>query len=166
MYYRLRAAAADIPVTETNASEWIQKGVYYIYERTPDVNGREIALHGYDAIIRMETQFTSPGDQGRWPMLDIDVAREVARRIGVTLDPRTVAMMTDRSTVEYPGIGDGAKTIREVMGGIAAWYGSNWIINNFGRLQLVSFLDIPQNIKYLLEEGGEAILIGGVKIIV
>lgn len=165
-YFRLRAEPLEVPITEDNTSEWIQKGDFYLYERTPDVNGREITLHAYDAILRLESQFTSYGDQGTWPMVDVDAAQEIAQRIGVEIDPRTIAIMTDSAQVPYPGIGENAHTMREVMGSIAARYARNWIINDYGMLQLVSFWEIPQNIKYLLEENGEAILIGGVKIIV
>lgn len=105
-------------------------------------------------------------------MIDIDVVKEIAERIGAKLvdgsriDPRTVAILTRRYQVQYPGYGDSAYTMREVLGYIGAMYAGNWVTNDVGQLRLIVLGDIPDETHLLIEEHGDYIVIGGVRILV
>ena len=142
-------------------TSWLQKGVYYIDTREEDESPGTLTIQGYDAILKTEQPFTAEGDQGEWPMDDIDVAREAAERIGTSLDPRTAAFMGRKYKVEYPGFGDEAYTLREVLGFVGAMYGGNWVISDTGLLRLIRLGDVVKPSFYLTDQDGSPILFGG-----
>lgn len=160
----------------TRNSEWLPKGVFYIDTRSYDKESDILTIHGYDAMLKTEQSFTAPGEQGQWPRTDIDVVNEICRRIGVSLDARTRAILVKGYQVQYPGIvledgtekydEDGAYSMREVLGYIGAMYAGNWILSDAGELYLVTLGDIPAETSLLAEEHGDYILIGGVRILV
>ena len=121
------------------ASEWIQKGVYFIDTRDSNADVTTLSIYGFDPMLKTEQQFTTLGDQGQWPRTDIAVVREIAQRIGATVDSRTIAMMTQGYSVEYPGAGDDAYSMREVLSYIGVMYAGNWTISDTGTLLLVPF---------------------------
>lgn len=148
------------------AAEWLPKGTFYIDTRKDDKETGGLVIHAVDAMRKTETPFMRPGDQGEWPRTDISVVEEICERIGVTLAPRTRAVLTRGYLVQYPGFGDGAYTMREVLGYVGAMYAGNWVINDLGQAQLLMLGDIPPETHYLIEEHGDIILIGGVRILV
>ena len=98
-------------------------------------------------------------------MSDIAVAREAASRIGTSLDPRTVALMNQNYQVEYPGFGDEAYTLREVLGFVGAMYGGNWVISDTGLLRLIPLGELNPPSFYLTDHDGSAILFGGHRLV-
>ena len=154
---------------EEGNEEELPKGVYYIYQRTVDRKLEQVQFIGYDAMIKMNQTYTTtdtqPTDhQGRWPLTDMEVVEEVCQRIGVELDSRTV--LEHGYEVQYPGYGDGAYTMREVMEAIAAMYGGNWVMTDDGMLNLIRFGITPPESHILVDQRGSGILIGGVHILV
>ena len=155
-------------------SEWLPKGTYFIDTRA--IEDDVLHIVAYDAMLKTEQSFTQAGDQGEWPRTDITVVNQIAQRIGVSVDARTTAMLNKGYLVQYPGIvletgtpkysADGAYTMREVLGFIGGLYAGNWIITDENNLRLIGLGDIPAETYYLIEEHGDAILIGGVKILV
>ena len=144
-------------------SEWIQKGVFYVDTRSKKEDGssvEKIVLHGYDDMLKAEQDY--PPSTLSWPARDIDVVREIAAFIGVYVDQRTVALMTDGYQVQYPT----DYSCRETLGYIASMYGGCFIISEIGELRLVAFWDIPPETRYLIATGGSAITFGGDRIIV
>lgn len=111
----------------------LPKGTFYIDTRQKD--GDFLHIVAYDAMLRAEQPYTTSGDQGTWPKSDIEVVTEIAQRLGVTLDPRN--NMTNNYTIQYPGFGDDAYTVREVLGFIGGLYAGNWIITDANTLRLV-----------------------------
>ena len=95
-----------------------------------------------------------------WPMPMSDAVKDLALRLGVEVDDRT-KIRSDYS-VEYPG----DYTIREVLSYISAAHGGNWIITDAGKLRLVTLMEIPAETNYLIEEYGNAVTFGGVRILV
>lgn len=137
VYYRL--------VNNTQQSEWIQKGIFYIDTRSIDKDN-VLEIHAYDAMIKTEnTMYLSAGDQGSWPKTDSQVVSIIATAIGCTVDSRTTALMNRSYTVEYPGYGDSGYTIREVLGFIGTMYGGNWVISDDGALLLISLYDTTRD---------------------
>lgn len=120
---------------EGQSSEWIPKGVFYVDTRKKtNVYGGDavLELEGYDAMLKTEQLYknTALGESAT----DIDVVREISAAIGVEVDPRTSNMMTKGFMIPYRS----DFTYRESLGFIAALYAGNFIINDLGRLQLIT----------------------------
>lgn len=118
----------------SQASEWIQKGIFYADTRDTDPGETlsTLTIHGYDAMLRAEADY--PGESKLdWPAKDIDVVREIAQAMGVGVDERTVAAMTKGYRIQLPT----DYSQREVLGYIAGSYAGNFIISDLGELLLV-----------------------------
>ena len=147
------------------ASEWIPKGVFFISTRKRNKLTGTLTITGYDAMLKAEqTWLTSDYDAENWPMTQADAVSDIAGRIGVEVDSRTV--LSEEYPVEYPVGENGDLTMREVLSGIAVSNAGNWIITDAGKLRLIGYGDIPNETNLLVTEHGEAILFGGVRIIV
>ena len=147
------------------ASEWIPKGVFFISTRKRNKLTGTLTITGYDAMLKAEqTWLTSDYDTETWPMTQTDAVSDIAGRIGVAVDSRTV--LSEEYPVEYPVGENGDLTMREVLSGIAVSNAGNWIITDDGKLRLIGYGDIPNETNLLVTEHGEAILFGGVRIIV
>lgn len=147
------------------ASEWIPKGVFFISTRKRNKLTGTLTITGYDAMLKSEqTWLTSDYDTETWPMTQADALSDIAGRIGVAVDSRTV--LSEEYPVEYPVGENGDLTMREVLSGIAVSNAGNWIITDTGKLRLIGYGDIPNETNLLVTEHGEAILFGGVRIIV
>lgn len=147
----------------TRKSEWIQKGVFYVDTRSVEEDGsgiEKIVLHCYDDMLKAEQDY--PSSTLSWPAKDINVVREIAKFMGITVDKRTVSLMTDGFLVQYPT----DYSCRETLGYIASMYGGNFIITEAGELRLVTFWDLPKETRYLVSHDGYAIKIGGDRILV
>lgn len=81
------------------------------------------------------------------------------------LDPRTMPLLNKYYKVGYPGYGEGAYTVREVLGFIGSMYAGNWIINEQGKLRLVILGDIPDETNYLINENDLRITLGGDRLV-
>ena len=146
-------------------SEWIPKGVFFVSTRAKDKRTGSLTITGYDAMLKAESVWlNSDYDTENWPMSQADAVDDIAYRIGVEVDPRTV--LTTAFPVDYPVDETGDLTMREVLGYIAVSNAGNWIITDEGKLLLVKFGDIPAETNYLVEEGGFAITFGGDRILV
>lgn len=144
-------------------SEWIQKGVFYIDTRKKKEDGstvEKIVIQGFDDMLRTEQDY--PVSKLSWPAKDIDVVREIAEFIGVSVDPRTVSIMKHGYPVQYPS----QYSCRDVLGYIAAMYGGCFIMSDLGELRLVIINGIPPETRYLITNTGQAITFGGVRILV
>ena len=112
------------------ASEWLPQGEFYISRRSLDpVTGR-LSLECYDALLKANAVWEPSA--GSWPRSMAAVAAELAALIGVAQDPRNA--LDIGLTMDEPTAG---ATVRDVLGGIAAAHGGNWIISPAGKLRLV-----------------------------
>ena len=144
----------------TQSSEWLQVGVFYIDTRDIDPDANTITLSCYDAMLKAEQTFLMEGDTGEWPRTQQAVVNAICTRMGVELDSRTVINST--YMVEYPN----DYTMREILGYIAAAHGGCWIITPAGKLRLVTLGGLPAETNYLVDEYGNTITMGGVRILV
>lgn len=145
-------------------SEWLPKGTYFIDTRDQDTYG-VLTIDAFDPMLKADQSFTTSGEQGSWPRTDITVVNQICSRIGVTLDSRTTEIITAGYQIQYPGYGEGAYTMREVLGFIGSMYAGNWIITDENKLRLLVLGDMPTDTTNLLiTEYGEYILIGGYRI--
>jgi hypothetical protein len=148
----------------TRASEWLPQGVFFIdsiEEDAEDDDVRWLRIHGYDALLFSEQDYPSNTNL-TWPAKDIDVVREIASALGVTVDKRTKNAMKNAYLVQY----NTTYSCREYLSYIAAMYAGCFIMSETGELQLVCFWDIPKETRYLIDNAGFAITFGGDRIVV
>lgn len=143
-------------------SEWIPKGVFFISTRRLDTRTGFLELHGFDAMRRAgEVWDIDP--HANWPMSGQEAVADIAGRIGVELDPRTA--LSGGFPVDYPVDENGDLAMADVLEGIAVSEAGNWIISDEGKLLLLKLGDIPTETNYLVDENGDAITFGGVRIL-
>lgn len=146
-------------------SEWIPKGVFFFSTRKTDRITGVLSVHGYDAMLKAEeTWLDSSYDTETWPMPAATAVNDIASRMGVAVDSRTV--LDASFPMQYPVDDDGDMTMREALGRIAVANAGNWIITDEGKLLLVGLNSIPKETNYLVTEAGSAITFGGVRILV
>lgn len=144
-------------------SEWIPQGVFYIDTRsyTRNEDGLDLmTLHCFDAMLMTE-QFYPTTDHA-WPVVDTAVVQEIADALGVTVDPRTWEVMTDRVEIPLPA----SYTMREVLGYIGGIYIGNWVMTYDGQLLLIELDALPAETNYLVDTYGNVIVFGGDRILV
>lgn len=147
----------------TQQSEWLPKGTFFIDTR--DEGNGVLTIDAFDPMLKCDQSFTTSGEQGTWPRTDITVVNQICSRIGVTLDARTAAIITAGYAIQYPGYGEGAYTMRELLGFIGSMYAGNWIITDENKLRLLVLGDMPvDETNLLITEYGEYIVMGGYRI--
>ncbi len=146
-------------------SEWIPKGVFFFSTRKTDRITGVLSVHGYDAMLKAEeTWLDSSYDAETWPMPAATAVADIAARMGVAVDSRTV--LDAAFPMQYPVDDEGDMTMREALGRIAVANAGNWIITDEGKLLLVGLNSMPAETNYLITETGSAITFGGVRILV
>lgn len=124
------------------ASEWLEFGTFYIAQRESDPNTGLLSLRCYDAMLKASQRYVDPSipdDRIGWPKSMQTCVNEVAQRIGVEIDSRTVINTADAYQVAYPT----NYTMQEVLGWIGAAHGGNWIITPENKLRLVPLISPP-----------------------
>ena len=146
-------------------SEWILKGVFFFSTRKTDRVTGVLSVHGYDAMLKAEeTWLDSSYDAKTWPMPAATAVADIAARMGVAVDSRTV--LDAAFPMQYPVDDKGDMTMREALGRIAVANAGNWTITDEGKLLLVGLNSMPAETHYLITETGSAITFGGVRILV
>ena len=146
-------------------SEWIPKGVFFFSTRKTDRVTGVLSVHGYDAMLKAEqTWLDSSYDAETWPMPVWTAVNDIAARMGVAVDSRTV--LDAAFPMQYPVDDEGDMTMREALGRIAVANAGNWIITDEGKLLLVGLNSMPKETNHLVTETGSAITFGGVRILV
>ena len=146
-------------------SEWIPKGVFFFSTRKTDRITGVLSVHGYDAMLKAEeTWLDSSYDAKTWPMPASTAVADIAARMGVAVDSRTV--LDAAFPMQYPVDDKGDMTMREALGRIAVANAGNWTITDEGKLLLVGLNSMPAETHYLITETGSAITFGGVRILV
>lgn len=144
-------------------SEWIPKGVFFISTRQLDKVSGVLDIHGFDAMRRAgETWDIDP--YANWPMSEQEAVADIAAQMGVEVDPRTV--LSGNFPVDYPVDENGDLAMQDILEGVAVCEAGNWVITDEGKLLLLRLGDIPEETNYLVTEFGEAITLGGVRILV
>lgn len=145
---------------EDLVSEWLHKGVLYINTRETDKVTGIMTITGYDAMHGADAVW-KPDQSLEFPLSAPDAVAEFARLLGVEIDPRT--KLDPQWTIDYPA---NDYTIREELGFIGTAHAGNFVITDAGKLLLVPLLSIPEETHYLVDEHGDAITLGGVRILV
>lgn len=147
-------------------SEWLPKGVFFTSRRSAEDG--YWTIEAFDAMRKAEQPW-EPDQSLNFPLPMPRAVTEFARIMGVQVDPRT--KLNPAYTIDYPASDPENDTgdyysIRQELQWIAAAHGGNWIITGEGKLLLVPLLSAPEETSYLVTEYGDAITLGGVKILV
>lgn len=157
-------------------SEWLPKGIFYANHRPADDG--YWTIEAFDAMRKADVKW-KPDQNLVFPLPMPDAVNEFCRIMGVELDPRTV--LNPAYTIDYPfgddpdsegtpdegtGSTNAYLSIREELRYIAAAHGGNWIMTDEGKLRLVGLLSIPPETHYMVTQHGDAIVMGGVRLLV
>ena len=119
--------------TDDDASEWINKGTWYIDSRETSFGQLVTTFNCVDAMLMTEQTYPNAGTE-TWPKAETAVVNTICGLMdGVTLDSRTTLAGYN---VEYPN----DLTCREILGYIAAANGGNWTITDDNKLFLVKWV--------------------------
>lgn len=160
-YLEPKRMATVIPYCRVAGSSdtWHQLGIFYVDTRSAKSGLKTLTC--YDAMMKADVKYISEGVVDQWPKSQLAAAQEIASLMDVQLDSRTVINST--YVVEYPN----DDTMREVLGYIAAASGGNWIITAEGKLLLVPlFTSMPAETFFLIDQSGDNLLFGDVRILV
>ena len=112
-------------------------------------------------MLKADAPYQDSSVEDEWPKKPSEVVNIIAEAMGVTVDSRT--QLNDNYKVAYPN----EETGRTILGWIAAAHGGNWIITNDNKLLLVPlFSSMPAETHYLINEFGDNITFGGVRILI
>lgn len=151
-------------VFESDVSEWIPQGVFFISTRKKDKVTGNLVITAFDAMLKAEEIWVNSDYYlENWPLSQESAVNDIAHRMDVGIDERT--SLSDSFPVDYPVDENGDLTMREVLSGIAVSNAGNWVISNEGNLLLIGAVDIPAETSYLVNESGSPITFGGVRII-
>lgn len=145
-------------------SGWLQKGEFFIDTREEDKSDgiETLAIQGFDAMRKTNQSY--PSSTLRWSANSptaLQVVQEIARYIGVQIEPSTVSMLSaDPQIIGFPA----QYTMAETLGSIAAMYASNFCISDIGKLMLSGLMDLPECTNLLVDERGRYITFGGYRI--
>lgn len=147
-------------VWDEAAAEWKQLGVFWLDERSVSSSG-VMHIVAYDAMCKADVEW-KPIQSLEFPLPMSAAVTEITRLMDVELDSRTT--LNNSYQIDYPANG---YTLRDVLCFIAAAHGGNWIITAAGKLLLVPlFGGMPEETNYLVDRDGNALTIGGVRILV
>lgn len=139
-------------------SEWLPKGVFFANRRAEDDG--YWTVEAFDAMRKAEKVW-DPDQSLEFPMTMLRAVAELSNLMGVETDSRTV--LNPNYTIDYPA---NDYTIRNELCFIAAAHGGNWIMTGEGKLLLVPLLSVPAETHYLVTQAGDAITVGGVRLLV
>ena len=109
-------------------TDWLPFGTFYIDTRSTDAYGW-MTITAYDAMLKAEQDYID--NSGTYPMAMSDAVSFICGKMGVELDSRSqIAPYTVDSPTEV-------YTMREVLCGIAAASGGNFVITEEGKLRLI-----------------------------
>lgn len=146
-------------------SEWIKKGEFFVSRRERDKRTGIVTIKAFDAMLRANDVWLNESYSAvNWPMSQEDAVNDIANRMGVEVDSRTV--LPTEFPVDYPVDENGDLTMWNVLCYIAVSNAGNWIITDDGKLRLLVFGALPKETNYLVTEYGAAITFGEVRILV
>lgn len=151
--------ARIVPFVLKNDGTWLKLGVFFTDTRAKI--GDTLNIIAYDAMLKADALWT-PDQESLFPMSMPNAVNAIAAMMGVEVDSRTV--LNSSYMVDYPA---NEYTLRDVLCYIAGAHGGNWIMTGDGKLLLVPiFGSVPAETNYLVDQNGDTILIGEVRILV
>jgi len=132
---------------DTQNSEWLPKGVFFIDTRKQEKSSGALKIHGFDAMLKTENLYTDESNT-EYPVNDSVMVEKIATAIGVQVDSRLSNLITNKYQIGLP-LG---YSMREVLSAIATPYCVNFCISDDGKLMAVSAIaqstedDIPLSV--------------------
>ena len=123
---------------ENNAGEKsgeLELGHFFISRRSG--SGSLLAMTCRDGMVKAGQTYQDKTAYTEWPVAMTDVVTEICSIMGVELDNRTVIQTGDDYKVSFP---NEDTLITEILSGIAAAHGGNFVITETGKLRLVPSL--------------------------
>lgn len=149
------------------ASEWLQKGEFFISTRKRDKVSGVTQITAFDAMLKAEEVWLDETHgTANWPMPQSEAVDDISNKLGVGVDSRTYDRLSTVFPVELPIGEDGEYSMREVLSYIAISCAGNWILTDEGKLLLIKYGDIPPESSLLITSVGEAIAFGEVRLVV
>lgn len=149
---------------DSMTSGWLQKGVFYFYQRMIDDESGTMAIIAFDAMFRGNQSYPSSSltwddtHPYAWQVVD-----EILEFMDVAAEEDTLTLLrASNYIVQFPA----QYSLRDVLGSIAAMYGGNFIITNEGLMRFVAFADLAGETYYLVTNAGSPITFGGTKILI
>ena len=131
-YYRV--------VNETQNSEWIHAGVYFIDTRKEDEASGTLSLDCYDAMLKANgaegKTYADLTNYDEWPISMSSALTEIASIMGVSVDSRTSLGSGEAFVIGYPN----DYTMREILSFIAVANGGSFTMTPEGKLLLVPLI--------------------------
>lgn len=113
----------------------LELGHFFISRRSG--NGALLAMTCRDGMAKAGQTYQDKTAYTEWPVAMTDVVAEICSIMGVELDSRTVIQTGDDYKVSFP---NEDTLITEILSGIAAAHGGNFVITETGKLRLVPSL--------------------------
>lgn len=155
IYARLRSGE--------EVSEWFSQGTFFISQRPMDKRTGRLDIVAYDSMRKANAVWlNSSYDTANWPMSESAAVDDIANRIGVAVDERTV--LDNVFPVDYPVDENGDMTMWSILACIGVSNAGSWVISADDKLLLLREGDMPEETSNLVDEYGRAIVIGGVLI--
>lgn len=131
----------------TDVSEWKEFGTFFINQRDTSYEGL-VTISCYDALLKASQTYVSESDnKSNWPKTMRAVVNEIAYRIGVSLDSRTVINTGTDYMVPFPS----GLTMLQVLGYIGACHGGNWVVTEENKLRLIPLTTSPDETFYVID---------------
>ena len=145
-------------------SGWLQKGVFYFYQRMIDEDSNMMTIVAFDAMFRGNQPY--PSSKLLWDDTHPyawEVVNEILSFMDVTAEAASLELLRQSNyIVQFPA----QYSLRDVLGSIAAMYGGSFMMTNEGLMRFVAFADLPGETFYLVTNAGSPITFGGKKILV
>lgn len=142
-----KMAPIRIEVCADGSNTWVPKGIYYIDTRKVLLreSGNKLQITGFDGMLKTskEIDFTSLYPTPTSLARQIDVVNLIAQQAGIEVDSTSLQLLDTTILVPKPEYYTG----REVLNGIAAMSGGNFMMTGTGKLKFVpvdSLFDKPQ----------------------
>lgn len=145
-------------VNGTQASEWISKGTFYISTRKEEDGVWSITA--YDIMRKADAEW-KPAQSETFPASMREIVERLRKLIDPNLELDERCEISTAYQVDYPA---NEQTIRQTLKYIAVAHLGNFTITDAGKLLLVPLLSLPENTGYLVNEHGNPITFGGVRI--
>lgn len=113
-----------------NPTEWLPQGRYYISSRDKKAN---VTITCRDEMLKAGQTYLDKTELD-FPMSHEEAVTEIASIMGVPVDPRTVLLSGDDYRITEI---DSDTLMSEILAGIAACNGGNWVMTEAGALRLI-----------------------------
>ena len=148
-------------VNEGRTSEWIPAGVYRINRRKMDDD--YWTIEAYDNMRLCEQPWNPPQDM-EFPCPETTAVAHMMSVIGCELDA-SIKIDYPTTDPDNPEPVDNNYTIRQELAWIAAGHMGNWIVTAEGKFLLVPLGSEPEETYLIVDEYGDYITFGGVRIV-